>query len=86
MERSQRDGNLEKAAELTYSILPSLINELDIAKKAFENNDTVGQQVESRHSSHNKPMDRNSCFKNARRRRRKLLKMEKQMERHSWTR
>ncbi len=49
LEISQRNGNLEKAAELTYSILPNLINELDIAKKAFEENDALGQQVESRH-------------------------------------
>lgn len=49
LEKSQRNGNLEKAAELTYSILPSLMNELDIAKKAFEENDALGQQVESRH-------------------------------------
>ena len=49
LEVSQRNGNLEKAAELTYSILPALTNELEIAKKAFEENDAIGQQVESRH-------------------------------------
>ena len=82
LERSQRDGNLEKAAELTYSILPSLINELDIAKKAFENNDTVGQQVESRHIAliisqwTGIPVSKMLAGEEE-----KLLKMEKQMER-----
>ena len=82
LERSQRDGNLEKAAELTYSILPSLIKELDIAKKAFENNDTVGQQVESRHIAliisqwTGIPVSKMLAGEEE-----KLLKMEKQMER-----
>ncbi len=82
LERSQRDGNLEKAAELTYSILPSLVNELDIAKKAFENNDTVGQQVESRHIAliisqwTGIPVSKMLAGEEE-----KLLKMEKQMER-----
>ena len=82
LERSQRDGNLEKAAELTYSILPSLINELDIAKKAFEKNDTVGQQVESRHIAliisqwTGIPVSKMLAGEEE-----KLLKMEKQMER-----
>ena len=82
LERTQRDGNLEKAAELTYSILPSLINELDIAKKAFENNDTVGQQVESRHIAliisqwTGIPVSKMLAGEEE-----KLLKMEKQMER-----
>ena len=49
LEVSQRNGDLEKAAELTYSILPNLINELDTAKNAFEQSDSIGQQVESRH-------------------------------------
>ncbi len=82
LDRSQRDGNLEKAAELTYSILPSLINELDIAKKAFENNDTVGQQVESRHIAlivsqwTGIPVSKMLAGEEE-----KLLKMEKQMKR-----
>ena len=82
LERSQRDGNLEKAAELTYSILPSLINELDVAKKAFEKNDTVGQQVESRHIAliisqwTGIPVSKMLAGEEE-----KLLKMEKQMER-----
>ena len=46
---SQRNGDLEKAAEFTYSILPALMNELDAAKNAFEQSDSIGQQVESRH-------------------------------------
>ena len=46
---SQRNGDLEKAAEFTYSILPALMNELDTAKNAFEQSDSIGQQVESRH-------------------------------------
>ena len=49
LEVSQRNGNLEKAAELTYSILPALTHELDVAKKALEESDSIGQQVESRH-------------------------------------
>ena len=82
LERSQRDGNLEKAAELTYSILPSLINELDVAKKAFEKNDAVGQQVESRHIAliisqwTGIPVSKMLAGEEE-----KLLKMEKQMER-----
>ena len=82
LERSQRDGNLEKAAELTYSILPSLMNELEVAKKAFEKNDTVGQQVESRHIAliisqwTGIPVSKMLAGEEE-----KLLKMEKQMER-----
>ena len=82
LDRSQRDGNLEKAAELTYSILPSLINELGVAKKAFENNDTVGQQVESRHIAliisqwTGIPVSKMLAGEEE-----KLLKMEKQIER-----
>ena len=49
LEVSQRNGNLEKAAELTYSILPGLTYELDLSKKALEESDSIGQQVESRH-------------------------------------
>ena len=49
LEVSQRNGDLEKAAELTYSILPRLTYELDVSKKAFEESDSIGQQVESRH-------------------------------------
>ena len=83
LERSQRDGNLEKSSRvyLLYPTKPNK-NELDVAKKAFEKNDTVGQQVESRHIAliisqwTGIPVSKMLAGEEE-----KLLKMEKQMER-----
>ena len=49
LEVSQRQGNLEKAAELTYSILPNLISDLETAKAALSGSDLIEEQVEQRH-------------------------------------
>ena len=46
---SQRKGDLERAAELTYAILPGLQNELDSAKEDLSASDLVDEQVEQRH-------------------------------------
>ena len=46
---SQRKGDLERAAELTYAILPGLQNELDSAKEELSGSDLVDEQVEQRH-------------------------------------
>jgi ATP-dependent Clp protease ATP-binding subunit ClpB len=49
LEVSQRQSELEKAAELSYAIIPGLEQEVEAAKKALAENDQIGQQVESRH-------------------------------------
>ena len=46
---SQRKGDLERAAELTYSILPGLQAELERAKEELSGSDLVDEQVEQRH-------------------------------------
>jgi ATP-dependent Clp protease ATP-binding subunit ClpB len=40
---------LEKAAELTYATLPSLISDLETAKAALSGSDLIEEQVEQRH-------------------------------------
>ena len=49
LEISQRKGNLEQAAELTYSILPGLQNELEAVKENLSGSDLIDEQVEQRH-------------------------------------
>ena len=49
LEISQRKGNLEQAAELTYSILPGLQNELEAVKEHLSGSDLIDEQVEQRH-------------------------------------
>ena len=49
LEVSQRQGDLEKAAELTYATLPSLISDLETAKAALSGSDLIEEQVEQRH-------------------------------------
>ncbi|MGB2463507.1 MAG: AAA family ATPase, partial [Candidatus Puniceispirillaceae bacterium] len=44
-----RKGNLEQAAELTYSILPGLQNELESVKEHLSGSDLIDEQVEQRH-------------------------------------
>ena len=46
---SQRQGNLERAAELTYAILPALQADLDKAKAELSDSDLIEEQVSSRH-------------------------------------
>ncbi len=46
---SQRQGNLEKAAELTYAILPGLTSDLDAAKAELSQSDLFNEEVEPRH-------------------------------------
>jgi len=46
---SQRKGDLERAAELTYAILPGLQNELEAAKEELSGSDLIDEQVEQRH-------------------------------------
>ena len=46
---SQRKGDLERAAELTYAILPGLQNELDSAKEELSGSGLVDEQVEQKH-------------------------------------
>ena len=49
LEISQRKGNLEQAAELTYAILPGLQNELEVVKEHLSGSDLIDEQVEQRH-------------------------------------
>ncbi len=49
LEVSQRKGNLEQAAELTYSILPSLNHELEKAKSQLEESELINEHVEEKH-------------------------------------
>ena len=49
LEISQRKGNLEQAAELTYAILPGLQNELETVKEHLSGSDLIDEQVEQRH-------------------------------------
>ena len=49
LEISQRKGNLEQAAELTYSILPGLQNELEAVKERLSGSDLIDEQVEQKH-------------------------------------
>ena len=49
LELSQRKGDLERAAELTYAILPGLQNELEAAKEELSGSDLIDEQVEQRH-------------------------------------
>ena len=49
LEISQRKGDLERAAELTYAILPGLQNELETAKEELSGSDLIDEQVEQRH-------------------------------------
>ena len=49
LEVSQRQGDLEKAAELTYATLPSLISGLETAKAELSGSDLIEEQVEQRH-------------------------------------
>lgn len=46
---SQREGDLARAAELTYAILPDLNTSLENAKKELSSSDLVDEQVASRH-------------------------------------
>lgn len=49
LEVSQRKGDLEKAAELTYAILPSLQSELEAAKADLSEYNLIDEQVEQKH-------------------------------------
>ncbi len=49
LEVSQREGDLGRAAELTYAILPELNISLEKAKKELSGSDLVDEQVASRH-------------------------------------
>ena len=49
LEVSQRKGNLEQAAELTYATLPSLQTELELVKEQLSGSDLIDEQVEQRH-------------------------------------
>ena len=49
LEVSQRQGDLEKAAELTYATLPSLISDLETAKTELSGSDLIEEQVEQGH-------------------------------------
>ncbi len=49
LEVSQRKGELERAAELTYSILPGLNAELEAAKAELSGSDLIDEQVEQKH-------------------------------------
>jgi len=46
---SQREGNLERAAELTYAILPELATSLETAKAELADTELVDEQVSARH-------------------------------------
>ena len=46
---SQRQGNLEKAAELTYAILPGLTSDLEAAKAELSHSELFNEEVEPRH-------------------------------------
>ena len=49
LEVSQRQGDLEKAAELTYATLPSLISDLETAKTELSGSGLIEEQVEQGH-------------------------------------
>ena len=49
LEVSQRQGDLEKAAELTYAILPGLISDLEACKAELSGSDLIEEQVEQKH-------------------------------------
>ncbi|WP_438997350.1 ATP-dependent chaperone ClpB [Candidatus Puniceispirillum sp.] len=46
---AQRQGDLEKAAELTYSIMPGLEQEISAAKEAVSQSEMVNEDVSSQH-------------------------------------
>ena len=46
---AQREGDLEKAAELTYAIMPGLEQEIAAAKEAVSKSDLVNEEVSSQH-------------------------------------
>ena len=46
---AQRQGDLEKAAELTYAIMPGLEQEIAAAKEAVSKSDMVNEEVSSKH-------------------------------------
>ena len=46
---AQRQGDLEKAAELTYAIMPGLEQEIAAAKEAVSKSDMVNEDVSSQH-------------------------------------
>ena len=46
---AQRHGDLEKAAELTYAIIPGLEQEITAAKQAVSKSDMVNEDVSSQH-------------------------------------
>ena len=46
---AQRHGDLEKAAELTYAIMPGLEQEIVAAKEAVSKSDMVNEEVSSQH-------------------------------------
>ena len=49
LEVSQRRGDLEKAAELTYAILPGLMSDLETAKAELSGSNLIEEQVEQKH-------------------------------------
>ena len=49
LEVSQRQGDLEKAAELTYATLPSLVSDLETAKTELSGSGLIEEQVEQGH-------------------------------------
>ncbi|MDB2390858.1 ATP-dependent chaperone ClpB [Alphaproteobacteria bacterium] len=49
LEVAQRQGDLEKAAELTYAIMPGLEQEILAAKEAVSKSDMVTEEVTSQH-------------------------------------
>ncbi|MGB2439952.1 MAG: AAA family ATPase, partial [Candidatus Puniceispirillaceae bacterium] len=49
LEVSQRQGDLEKAAELTYAILPGLISDLEACKAELSGSGLIEEQVEQKH-------------------------------------
>ena len=46
---SQREGNLERAAELTYAVLPELSTSLEMAKAELSDTELADEQVAARH-------------------------------------
>ena len=72
LEVSQRQGDLEKAAELTYAILPGLISDLEACKAELSGSDLIEEQVEQKHIAQViSQWDRYSGCQNDGRRRRK---------------
>ena len=49
LEVSQREGNLERAAELTYAVLPELSTSLEKAKAELSDTELADEQVAARH-------------------------------------